>query len=97
MAMVYQDSGEMRSIADDIDTKAAQLDKTASEIFEKMEEKLTADEAAGSAWFGPQAQAFLEEFEKKKPDFENASKNIRSESENLKSQAQAWENFEQRQ
>ncbi len=92
--MVRQDSGELRSIAAEIDEKGTEFLNAKTAMFDEMEAKLKASEDTGAAWYGPKAAAFLAEFKAKEDDFTNAYNNIVQMAENLKAQAEAWENFE---
>ncbi len=91
--MVKQDSGELREIAGIIEAHASEFNTARDEMFQEMATQLTTEDES-SAWWGPQAMAFLQNFQAKEPDFENAYNNIVSMAENLTEQAIAWENFE---
>ncbi len=91
---VSQDSEAIREVAEDIKANAKSYKKTYEEIFTLMSEKITEAKAASSAWWGPNAKAFYDEFEKKRIDFENAYKNLSAMASNLEEQANAWDSFE---
>lgn len=92
--IVSQNSSTMIAIAQEIESRANEYLARKNEIFDEMRTKLAAEESGTSAWWGPQAALFLENFEKKEQVFENAYKNIVSMANNLEAQARAWENFE---
>lgn len=91
---VSQDSGKLKQIAEYIDGEAIKFQQTYNALFDEVAKQLTESQSDASAWWGPQALAFLEAFNAKKTDFENAMKNITSMSQNLSDQANAWEAFE---
>jgi len=91
---VRQDGDELLAIASDIEAYADEFRNRGREIFDEMSTRLGLDETSNKAWWGPQAELFLNEFKKKETEFTNAYNNIVSMSENLRSQAEAWNTFE---
>ncbi len=94
MAVVSQDSKELRSIAGVINSAASDFEEKYNALFQKLQDQLTEAESEISAWWGPQATAFYEEISGKKLQFQNAKANLNSMATNLEEQAQAWDTFE---
>lgn len=94
MASVYQDSGALRDAAGEIHAGATDFSKLYNEVFTEVAKRIQGAEASGVAWWGPQASAFVQEFNTKKDIFATAEKNIRAMADNLEDQAAAWDSFE---
>ena len=91
---VSQDSEALRQDANYINEMAETFKSQYEQLFQEMEANLSADANESIAWWGPQAGLFLNNFNKKKEDFNNAYKNVTSMATNLEEQAQAWDTFE---
>lgn len=91
---VSQDSDALRKDAEYIREMANKFQSQYTKLFDEMTTNLKADVDSSAAWWGPQAQLFLENFNKKEMDFKNAYNNIVNMAENLEEQAQAWDTFE---
>ena len=91
---VSQDSEALRQDANYINEMAETFKSQYEQLFQEMEANLSADANESIAWWGPQAGLFLNNFNKKKDDFNNAYKNVTSMATNLEEQAQAWDTFE---
>lgn len=92
---VQQDSGQLRSIASEIEMWAKQLQQNTKLIEDAMNNRLGAEPSGAYFWHGPNAQKFLDDFNNKYPEkFKNAYDNIVSMATNLESQAERWESFE---
>ena len=90
---MYQDSGEMKNIAEEIRSNAAAFDRTRAQIFNALDYNIGEAESH-NAWYGPQAEAFYQNFKAKEKEFVSAYNNIISIANNLESQAQGWDRFE---
>ena len=88
---VFGFEGDM---ANHINEMAETFKSQYEQLFQEMEANLSADANESIAWWGPQAGLFLNNFNKKKEDFNNAYKNVTSMATNLEEQAQAWDTFE---
>ena len=92
---VEQDSAALRSIAEEIRGYAQAIQQDTNLINNAMNNRLGADQNDNYFWYGPNANAFLTDYNSKYPTkFDNAYSNIISLAENLESQAQQWETFE---
>lgn len=91
---VSQDSAAMKKVAEDLTREADEYKGLCDQLFTLVGQGLGATDDGQKAWFGPNSAAFLANFKKKEPDFENAHKNIVSLAKNLHEQAEAWANFE---
>lgn len=93
---VSQDSGRLREIATEIEDMANTFKGHTDFITDQLKESIGAEENEQTCWYGPNAAAFLENYDKKCPaEFELAYNNIISMAGNLESQAESWEKFEQ--
>lgn len=92
--IVSQDSGELRQDAEFISSMGTTFQKQYEELFQEMDANISGAAKDGIAWWGPQAELFLNTFNEKKAVFENAYKNINSMANNLEQQADAWDAFE---
>ena len=92
---VFQNSVEMKKIADEIGNDSEELKRLIDEMYSVLEENLGTDDDGKKAWFGPKATQFLDNIKAKRNDFDTQSNNVQKISKNLRDQAEAWERFEQ--
>ena len=62
-------------------------------MFDDMDKEIGFDQTHAT-WYGPKAQAFIDNVNTKREEFDKAGKNIKEMGDNLGSQATSWENFE---
>lgn len=91
---VSQDSQALREDASYIEQMASNFQTQYNNLFEEMDNNLSAEANEAIAWWGPQAGLFLQNFNQKKDEFESAHKNIVNMANNLVEQADAWDRFE---
>ncbi|MDO5394234.1 MAG: hypothetical protein Q4F33_06515 [Mycoplasmatota bacterium] len=91
---VSQDSQALREDASYIEQMAGNFQTQYNNLFEEMDNNLSAEANEAIAWWGPQAGLFLQNFNQKRDEFESAYKNIVNMARNLEEQAQAWDSFE---
>lgn len=91
---VSQNSEELIQDASYIRDMAATFATQYEQLFQEMEANLSAEPNESIAWWGPQAGAFLKNFNSKEEDFKNAYNNIINMATNLEEQARAWDSFE---
>ena len=92
---VEQDSGQLREIAAEINDYASRIQQNTKMIVDAMNNRLGAEKSEKLFWYGPNADAFLKDFNNKYPDkFDAAYNNVTSMATNLESQAEQWEAFE---
>lgn len=92
---VFQNSDEMKALADEINNDSEDLKKEIEEMYELLNNDLGDSDNGNKAWFGPKASQFLSNIVAKQNDFDAQCNNVKKVSANLREQAQAWENFEQ--
>lgn len=92
--VVRQDSTALRNIAQTIETTAEEFKHEKEMLFEKMQNEIGND-PGHVAWYGPQAEVFIQNFNAKEQDFVNAYNNMISIANNLREQANSWDRFEQ--
>ncbi len=91
---VKQDSESLRQDATYISDMADEFKVKYEQLFEVMGRNLSADANENIAWWGPQAKAFLNQFNTKEDTFKQAYLNICNMADNLVQQADAWDTFE---
>ena len=90
---ITQDSAAIKKIGDDLVREGNEFIRIVGELFDEMNNQIGADESH-QAWYGPKAQAFMSNVNKKRTDFDNAGKNIISMGQNLINQGDSWDKFE---
>lgn len=91
---VFQNSTEMKKIADEIEGDANKLKAQIDDMYALLKDNLGTEDNGNKAWFGPKAKQFLDNIEAKRNDFDTQSNNIHKVSNNLRDHANAWERFE---
>lgn len=90
---ITQDSAAIIKIGEDLVNEGNKFLQIVDELFTEMNNQIGADEGH-QAWYGPKAQVFIDNVNKKRTDFDNAGKNIMSMGQNLESQGESWDKFE---
>lgn len=88
--VIAQDGPVLVKVSEELESKAASLDRLREEFYSKIHENLGPSSDTQKMWYGFRAAAASREADKHKQTFEDVSKSIRELSEKIYSDATTW-------
>ena len=90
------DGQKMTGVAEGMESDIKKLQDTFNDAMSNIETEIGREDTGNRAWFGAKAERFLEKVKAEAPAFDTIHENVKVTAQDLKSQAQAWQDFENR-
>lgn len=90
------DGQKMTGVAEGMEADVKKMQETFEDAMANIEKEIGREETGNRAWYGAKAERFVEKVKETAPAFETIHENVKVTAQDLKNQAQAWQDFENR-